>query len=151
MLWLTTAGTEGFVPAAQIAFHVAEKTETQSCSGEWSSPSELRVYGTSPLAFPTTTVDIVADNAAFVGVAARELTAGHLVWRRVALDLRPEHNETEHLYLGYPTTPEVAVVADACLAASFPSGEFRQNDARLSQSALKAGIKEACAPQSASE
>jgi hypothetical protein len=151
MLWLTTAGKEGFVPAAQIAFHVAEKTKTQSCSSEWSAPSRLHLYGASPLAFPSITVHIVADNAAFVGVAEGELTEGHFAWHRVALDLRPEYNEPEHLYLGYPTTPQIAIVADACLAASFPSGEIKQYDARLSQNALSDGIKEACTPQSASE
>jgi len=151
MLWLMTADKEGFVPAAQVAFHVADKTKTRSCSGEWSAPSQLHIYGASPLAFPSTTVHIVADNAAFVGVAEGELTAGHFVWHRVALDLRPEYNEPEHLYLGYPTTAQVAIVADACFAVSFPSGEFTQYDARLSQSALNDGIKEACAPQSASE
>jgi hypothetical protein len=151
MLWLTTAGTEGFVPAAQIAFHVAYKTTTQSCSAEWRGPSQLHLYGASPLAFPYTTVHVVADNAAFVGVSEGELTAGHFVWHRVALDLRPEYNEPEHLYLGYPTTTQVAIVADACLAASFPSGEFTHNATRLSQSELNGGIREACDPQNASE
>jgi hypothetical protein len=151
MLWLTTADAKGFVPAAQIAFHVADKTTARNCSGEWSAPSQLHLYGASPLAFPYTTVHIVADNAAFVGVAEGVLAAGHFVWHRVALDLRPEYNEPEHLYLGYPTTTRVAIVADACLAASFPSGEFRQYDAKLSQNALNGGIREACDPQSASE
>jgi hypothetical protein len=151
MLWLTTAGQKGFVPAAQIAFHVPDKTKTQSCSSEWSAPSRLHLYGASRLTFPSTTVHIVADNAAFVGVAEGELAEGQFAWHRVALDLRPEYNEPEHLHLGYPTTSQIAIVADACFAASFPSGEIKQYDARLSQSALNDGIKEACAPQSASE
>jgi uncharacterized membrane protein YhaH (DUF805 family) len=151
MLWLMTADKEGLVPAAQIAFHVADKAKIRRCSNEWSAPSQLHIYGASSLAFPSTTVHIVADNAAFVGVAEGELTAEHFVWHRVALDLRPEYNEPEHLYLGYPTTARVAIVADACFAASFPSGEFTQYDAQLSQSVLNDGIREACAPQSASE
>jgi hypothetical protein len=151
MLWLTTAGQAGYVPAAQIAFHVAEKTKAQSCSSEWSAPSRLHLYGASPLTFPSATVHIVADKAAFVGVAEGELTEGQFSWHRVALDLRPEYNEPERLYLGYPTTPQIAIVADACFAASFPSGEIKQYDARLSQRALSDGIKEACAPQNASE
>ncbi len=152
MLWLMTAGAKGFVPAAQIAFHVAEKTMAQNCSGEWRAPSQLHLYGASSLSFPYTTVHIVADNAAFVGVSEGVLAAGHFVWHRVALDLRPEYNEPERLYLGYPTTTQVAIVADACLAASFPSGEFAHNEVRPSQgAALNGGIREACDPQTASE